>query len=269
MELNIFIMPIRIIKSYEINSLIIAVFVFMFTNNTLANPNPLMIAHAGGGIDGKKYSNSIEALNLSYDKGFRYFEIDFSWTSDNQLVCLHDWKKRFKLNFGFKTKGPLTLRKFEKLLEKQVNIHPCTLKTLKIWLSKHPDSKIITDVKYENIKAIQHISEKYPELIAYLIPQFYQPSEYNVLKNMGFKNLIWILYQYKGKKSFVKEYAKKMDLIAVSMRASQVKKKWAQQLIHNNQAIFVYTVNKSRKLNKLVEKYGITGIYTDFLPSIN
>ena len=67
---------------------------------------PLMIAHAGGGINGINYSNSIEALNHNYAKGFRYFEMDFSWTSDNKLVCLHDWKKRFKLVFKQKTKKP-------------------------------------------------------------------------------------------------------------------------------------------------------------------
>jgi glycerophosphoryl diester phosphodiesterase len=34
----------------------------------------------------------LEALNENYGKGFRFFEIDFSWTSDGKLVAIHDWQ---------------------------------------------------------------------------------------------------------------------------------------------------------------------------------
>ena len=226
---------------------------------------PLMIAHAGGGIDGKNYTNSLEALDVSYAKGFRFFELDFSWTSDNQLVCLHDWGKRFKLNFGFKTKQPLSLQQFQELLNKQEERHPCTLETLATWVASHQDSTIITDAKYNNLDAIKLIIKKYPELTKNLIPQFYQPSEYKVLKKMGFDRLIWILYQYEGKKSSVIEYAKNMDLLAISMRGSQAKKRWAQELIKSNHTVFTYTVNNPKTKKKLVKKYGVKGIYTDFL----
>ena len=49
------------------------------------------IAHAGGGINNITYSNCLEALNLNYKLGHRVFEIDFSCTSDNKLISLHDW----------------------------------------------------------------------------------------------------------------------------------------------------------------------------------
>ncbi|MFK8011159.1 MAG: glycerophosphodiester phosphodiesterase family protein [Marinicellaceae bacterium] len=230
---------------------------------------PTMIAHAGGGFEGKRYTNSLEALDESYAKGFRLFEIDFSWTSDNQLVCLHDWEKSFKRNFGFKTKQPINLLQFQQLLDEKLDNHPCTLSSLAKWAASHPDSKIITDVKLENIAAISLIVSDYPALKDYLIPQFYQPEEYKVLRKMGFENLIWILYQFEGKKSSIKNHAKNMNLMAISMRSSQAKKKWAQQLIKQGHEIFVYTINKNKKLIKLTQKYGVTGIYTDFLPHKN
>jgi len=244
-------------------------FVLGVVMNSNVMADPLMIAHAGGGIDGVSYTNSIEALDSNYEKGFRYFEIDFSWTSDNQLVCLHDWGKRFKQNFGFKTKSALSFKQFQELLDKSKNRHPCTLETLSNWVRLHPDSTIITDVKYGNINAITHIKEYYPDLVSHLIPQFYQPKEYSVLKQMGFDKLIWILYQFEGKKSSVVDHVKDMQLFAISMRASQVKKKWARQLINNNQSVFIYTINKLKVINKLTEKYGVKGIYTDFLPFLN
>ena len=263
MQLKLFKPSIHKINNYVNIALIIIGSILMMP--IITNANPLMIAHAGGGIDGVQYTNSIEALDASYARGFRYFEIDFSWTSDHQLVCLHDWEKRFKLNFGYKTKAVLSLQQFEELLEKQHLRHPCTLKTLAAWVSLHPDGFIITDVKYDNIEAIKHITEKYPDLVKNLIPQFYQPHEYQVLKDMGFDKLIWILYQFEGKKSSIPDYAKDMELFAISMRANQVKKKWARQLIINNQSIFIYTVNKLKDLKKLINKHSVSGIYTDFL----
>jgi len=47
------------------------------------------IAHAGGGIDGHTYTNSKEALLQSLDKGYKFIELDFCLTSDDQLVCAH------------------------------------------------------------------------------------------------------------------------------------------------------------------------------------
>jgi len=228
-------------------------------------PTPLMIAHAGGGINGQNYSNSLEALEHNYQQGFRHFEIDFSWTSDAQLVCLHDWKKRFKKVFGYKTKQPLSLKEFKKLIAQNISLHPCTEKSLATWLLKHPDARVITDVKYDNIKAIKHIIQSHPRIQSQLIPQFYQPQEYQLLRELGFQQLIWILYQYKGTYASVVELSKSMDLLAISMRASQVKKKFVKQLIINKHKIFIYTINDVNKVEKLVNKYHVSGIYTDFL----
>ena len=36
-------------------------------------------------------TNSFEALQESWSKGHRYFELDFNWTSDDKHVCVHDW----------------------------------------------------------------------------------------------------------------------------------------------------------------------------------
>lgn len=50
-----------------------------------------VIAHAGGGIDGYIYTDSLEAINNSYDNGARLFDIDLRFTSDIEIVLRHDW----------------------------------------------------------------------------------------------------------------------------------------------------------------------------------
>lgn len=49
------------------------------------------IAHAGGGIDGFTYTDSVQALRLSKSKGFKIFEFDLNVSKDGELVALHDW----------------------------------------------------------------------------------------------------------------------------------------------------------------------------------
>ncbi len=232
------------------------------TPSTVANP--LMIAHAGGGYEGQNYTNSIEALNGSYQNGFRYIEMDFSWTMDEQLVCLHDWDKTFKKIFSKKVKQATTHAEFKQLIEDHPDFRSCTLDSLALWLNNKPDVKIITDIKYHNLKGIRLIIEKYPALKAQLIPQFYQPEEYQTLKDMGFKDVIWILYQYKGSKKSVVELSQTMDLMAISMRPRQAKNRTLQKLLKHH-PIFVYTINNHRTKNTLVNKHNVTGIYTDFL----
>ena len=43
-----------------------------------------------GGIDGIQYSNSLEAFQLNYSKGFRLFEVDLMLTLDEKVVAFHD-----------------------------------------------------------------------------------------------------------------------------------------------------------------------------------
>lgn len=51
----------------------------------------IVIAHAGGAIDGNSYSNSVEAVTRNYELGTRLFELDFELTSDGAWVDAHDW----------------------------------------------------------------------------------------------------------------------------------------------------------------------------------
>lgn len=235
------------------------------SNSPTKVTEPLMIAHAGGGYLQQNYTNSLQALDHSYQGGFSYFEMDFSWTSDDQMVCLHDWEKTFKKLFGYKTKQPLSHQEFNELAANHTEFKVCDVHRLADWLKDKPEVKIITDIKYRNLEGIQKIIDLYPTLLPQFIPQFYQPEEYQALKDMGFDELIWILYQYKGSKKSVVELSQEMDLFAVSMRAGLAKNKTLQQLLKSHR-IFVYTVNKERSKQKLVNQYGVTGIYTDFLP---
>ena len=49
------------------------------------------LAHALGGIDGRKYLNTEKALKTAIAMGHRYFEADLQLTTDGRVVCSHGW----------------------------------------------------------------------------------------------------------------------------------------------------------------------------------
>lgn len=67
------------------------------------------IMHALGGMEGiHYYTNSMDAMEANYAAGFRLFEVDVSFTSDDKLVLAHstnnrwnknDWEKRLGLPY--------------------------------------------------------------------------------------------------------------------------------------------------------------------------
>ncbi len=50
-----------------------------------------LISHGGGGIDGRNYTNSLEAWEYSYAHGNRVIDADLRFTSDGVLVLRHSW----------------------------------------------------------------------------------------------------------------------------------------------------------------------------------
>ena len=56
-----------------------------------AVPDYSLVAHAMGQIDEYTGTNSLEAFQTNYDKGYRIFECDLSVTNDGQVVLRHDW----------------------------------------------------------------------------------------------------------------------------------------------------------------------------------
>lgn len=75
----------------------ISILILLFTLSACSNIGRKgeyeFIAHAAGAIDGKTYTNSLEALNNAVEKGYRYIELDFIFTADSVLVAAHSWEK--------------------------------------------------------------------------------------------------------------------------------------------------------------------------------
>jgi len=104
------------------------------------------IAHAGGAIDGYIYTNCLEALDLSYSKGCKLFELDLEKTSDEKVVATHNWKyyKTITNYPGTIDNTPLTEVEFLslKIYEKYT---PLNMEAINLWFKNHPDAILVTD----------------------------------------------------------------------------------------------------------------------------
>lgn len=108
------------------------------------------IAHAGGQIDGRMYTNSLEALELAYDRGLKLFELDLIRTRDGHLVAAHDWGW-WQDATGSALEEP-TLRQFLELPLFGA-YRTLDLPALDRWFAEHADAWLVTD-KVDDFRAL-------------------------------------------------------------------------------------------------------------------
>lgn len=222
---------------------------------------PKYISHAGGRIEGLSYTNSLESIQHSYEKGLKFIELDFIWTKDDQPVVFHDWDNLDLLNAQ---PGIKTLDQYEsfKMVE---GLHQLTLATLVEWLRQHPDAYIITDVKADNQKLLLYIMNNYEDVADQFIPQIYQFGEYVPIRYMGYEKIILSLYANGNSEEEVIEFVKRNPLFALTMHIDRIKGGWAKR-VKNKTDVFIYghTIN-NLDLEKEIISGGADGLYTDDL----
>src|SRR3990172_1334922 len=222
---------------------------------------PVLIAHAGGGFEGKDYTNSKEAFDFNYNAWHRFFEVDISFTSDNRPVLIHDWDGIYKRYFKDSPEH-VTLTEF-KTLQMDSGMHQMTIEDLYAWMEEHPDALIVTDVKSGNLKALKLIADEYEQYQERIIPQIYDVSEFEPVRQMGYKNIIFTLYMTSISDKDLLDFASANQLFAVTM-VPQRAEKVAQKLKEQGVTVYSHTINSLANLKDL-QKVGVHGVYTDFI----
>jgi glycerophosphoryl diester phosphodiesterase len=223
------------------------------------------IAHAGGGLAGLTYTNSLDALSANAAK-FELFEIDFNFTSDGKLVCIHDWAGGAKMNFGRAFSPAPTLQEFEALNAAKTPKN-CTLATLIAWLERNPGKRIVTDVKDDNLRALTAIAQSHPDFARRFIPQIYQPDQYAPVVALGYTTIIFTMYRYFGSYDQLLAFASASRLFAVAMPPPHV-----PHVVNRLRQIgipsYVHTIN-TRDEYQALQASGVAEIYTDWFAAID
>lgn len=230
----------------------------------------IQIIHAAGVVRdeyGEVYygTNSYEGLELCYDAGDRFVEIDFNFTSDGTLACIHGWYRKFSEEI---TAGvPLSRDGYM-----QCKIHghftPMCLDTLAEFLKEHPDLRIVTDIKDRNVDGARMIAETYPELVGQFIVQIYRKEEYAQVRELGYENIILTLYKLSNDEKTdvpaLVEFAQNHQLFGITFAAVLADLDgFVSGLGQSGTRLFVHTVNGEQTCQKYYDM-GISGVYTDY-----
>ncbi|MFL6297767.1 MAG: FG-GAP-like repeat-containing protein, partial [Actinomycetes bacterium] len=162
------------------------------------------VAHAFGSIDGRTYTNSLEAFQRNYARGFRVFEVDHVLLADGTALAAHDHSehnygltKPFKestwadiVRAGRKYVGRYTVLRSQDVLRLMVD---------------HPDIYIIGDFKYsrtELLKAYVRQAKAMgrPRLIERVFPHVAHQEELDADRAWyPLRNYVLALYMTQGK----------------------------------------------------------------------
>ncbi|MBB3699188.1 sulfatase-like hydrolase/transferase [Flammeovirga yaeyamensis] len=101
------------------------------------------IAQAGGVIDGRSNTNSLEALNSSYNKGFRIFELDILSTLDDYFIGAQSWGAFHHMT---NKKSDSIVNHSEFMTAKLYGKYSVLdIRLINDWFSEHPDAILLTD----------------------------------------------------------------------------------------------------------------------------
>ncbi len=226
------------------------------------------VAHAGGGLEQQTYNNSLEAVEHSLALGFRWIELDFVWTSDDHLVTFHDWKFQARRAFGFALKDAPDLASFRRLMSEHGTQTHMDLTQLAELMRRHPDWVLVTDVKARNLEALKRMVELLPDAENRVIPQIYQPDEYRAVRELGYQQVIWTLYQYAGDSAAVIAHTERMALVAITLSVQRAQSGLALALAQRGIRTYVHTINDEGQWTLLRDNWGVDSIYTDFMPAV-
>jgi len=233
-----------------------------------------LIAHAGGGIDGLAYTNSIEAVKLNYKNGHRVFEVDFCLSGDMKLVAEHDWKY-FWQKQKIDSEAPVTRDEFMStpVYEKYT---PMDIDTVIDLMIEYEDMYVMTDYKNCNnkqevqigLKQIVVAAEKKnaKRVLKRFIIQTYHDSYIDWANEVyTFDNYVYTMY-VRGDYDFDKfvGYCRSAHVPIITMWTE-----WYYNLVlgfddYKDLNVFVHTENEISYVRQLIAD-GVKGIYTDFI----
>ncbi len=220
------------------------------------------IAHAGGAIDNNTYTDSLDALNYNYNRGFKLFELDIVKTLDDKYVAAHDWKS-WKEKTGYIGNIPTTQVEFlkHKILKKY---KPLDIDKINKWFKDHKDTILVTDKINEPVafsKKFIDAKRLRMELFSWKAVFKGMTTDIQVMPTWG------ILYQIEGNVGNIVEYlrANGIKYIAASRHSLVYNKEFLKELKKAGIKVYAFHIHKpfDEKYMLCNEMNYFYGIYAD------
>lgn len=220
------------------------------------------IAHAGGGIDNNRYTDSLEALNSSYRDGFRFFELDIIKTSDDYYVAAHDWKS-WQAGTNFSGQLPPSRAEFldHKILSRYT---PMDMERINKWFGSHSDAILVTD----KVNTPRDFSEKFVDK-ARLVMELFSMEAFREAQLAGIKSAMpsWNMLNQFEKPILHSLLQNGVTEIAASREVLDLNMPLIKALKRNGIKVYLFNLNSSYDEAYIIcnELLYVHGFYADFL----
>lgn len=159
-----------------------------------------IIAHSGGGLDGKTYLNCAEAWEYEYAQGTRVYDADLAFTSDGHLVLRHEWYDDLEQD----KIGEDSIPSYEEFMNTPIcyKYSPMDCDMMIEFMNLNDDVYVACDVKDGETESFEYLVERAYEMeldsvLDRIIVSFYDYDDYNAIHNVyDFSN--WAIRQYEN-----------------------------------------------------------------------
>lgn len=238
------------------------------------------VAHALGGVDEFAYTNSKEALENSYNDGFRIFEADVKLTSDKKLVCVHGWTEGdYKERLGIEYNKENAIMDYDTFMSLKIQgkYTPLSFKDLAEFIKEHQDMYVMIDIGSKSYEETKEIYTKIVEdcnnnkkVLQRLIVGGHTTEMIKAVKecyDFDIINLYWPKKSKREEKINTKEkfaeYCKQNGITSLSVAADRYDDDFGKYMKKNNIIVYVFTENEESKAKDILKNADLVG--TDFI----
>lgn len=214
------------------------------------------IAHAAGEIEGHRYTNSLQALEKSINRGYRMIEFDLQTLKTDDVVATHDWSF-FREVTGYKGPDDITLADFkkQKVFAKYI---PATLKEVSAVFEKNPDIYLVTD----KIKEFDLLKKNFYSMDRLLVEIFSIDDYYKAVK-AGIKYPMLSIESSGDEKALEFAIKNKIPLLVLHSESVAKFRPQLSEFVKNKGCVFAFSSNEQSFIKDSIEKQLITGVYAD------
>lgn len=235
-----------------------------------------LMAHAFGGMDGKTYHNTSQALEHGIKNGYQYFETDLSYTIDGRLVLCHGWTEANCKHTGLNYRPDFKFMTYRRIMKMKVHGNPIiNARHFFKWMKKNPQYTF--EIDFHNIAGVEVKnriatmlsdckSDRNEEILDRLLIQAYSRQMYEDIDSVcHFKH-----YQYLVGKNIhdldnIITYALDQGICVLALRTNLAKPRLVRKIRNAGLYVMCYTVNQDLAAAQKLLDSGVNTLCTDFI----
>ena len=202
-----------------------------------------LIAHAGGVKDGKKYLNSLEAVTASFQRGYKYIELDLLRTIDGRIIAAHDWQRLKNLTGIEGNISGLTFNEIQQMIKLQGGVSPLSDQEILDFFVKHPDMYLVTD----KLNDFALMAKIFAPIKNRMIVEVFSAYAYKTAKQNGF---LYVAYNISNKADFNKVLTNRYNLVTIHLPFARKYENEVKKLRKLGIKTMLFTAENIEKIEK-------------------